>query len=177
MPDAYQVHDAQFLQNAYNISAADALVVALGPVPAGKVWTLLNVLGYCSAAETQIYWAAITSIDGNFYPITRPASFAIAPAVQQWWTALLEGMEIKIYPRESIQVRRAAATAGSTIACYIRYIETDLDFYVELDKHKTLQRRSEAMAEARPGFLRRSGAGSRASMAAGLIRDRTTREG
>lgn len=175
MPEAYQIHDAQFLQVASAISAADALFAAIGPVPTGKVWTLLSVLGYCSAAETQIYWSAIQSLDGNYYPITRPASFAIAPAVSQWFSALLEGMEIKLWPKESIRMHRAVATAGSTIGIYIRYIETDLDFYVELDKHKVLRRRGEAMKESDPGFSRRPGLGARSAFFR-EIRERPTRE-
>lgn len=136
MPDAYEIHDAQFLQVLSVTSAADALAISLPSVPAGKVWTFLSAYVNCSVAETQIYWFGIQNPNypGHF-PVTVPASRLITPAVYSFYPMVNEGMEIKVFQNESLVVRRAAATAGSTISISGRFIENDMPFYQELEKH------------------------------------------
>ena len=133
MPDAYALGEGRFLQNANSLSGANALFASLGPVPRNRVWTILSALAYCSVAETQTYWFAIISLDTNRYPVTAPASASIAPAVTQWYPMLREGMELKLYPGESLYALRAAATAGSSIGLFIRFIESQLPLYEEVE--------------------------------------------
>lgn len=149
MPDAYELHDGAFVQLQTNTSAANGLSAIVGPVPAGKIWTVMSAVAAPSVAETQIYWFALTNF-GVTFPVTLPASIALAPAVQQFYPLVREGMELKMFPGEYLTAYRAAATAASTISIYVRLIETDLPFYVELDKHKVLRRRARAMEITNP---------------------------
>lgn len=157
MPDAYDIHDALFLQKESNTSAADSLsVFACSSPPAGRVRTVLAACVTCSANETQTYWFGIYNVAHNqIYPVTYPTSRAIVGATGQTVPCLTEGMEIKLFPGEYLGAYRAAATAGSTITGVARFIETDIQYYVELDKHKVLRRRSSAMqgfqGVSRPG--------------------------
>lgn len=164
MPDAYEIHDGAFLQQKTYTSAADALIATLGPVPGGRVWSILSAYINTSVSETQDFWFALT----NYYnfPVTLPQEFTTDPATAKYFPMLREGMELKLFPNEYLKGYRDAATAGSTISLVIRYIETDLQYYVELDKQKNLQRRMRAMEASSPG-VRGSG---------GFIRPATLRD-
>jgi hypothetical protein len=144
MPEAYEVHDGQFIQTVSATSAADALLIGIPGVPAGKVWTLLRAYLTTSAAETQDYWFAILS-QGRYYPITAPVEATINSAISRAFPCLREGMEIKLFQDERIYAFRDVATAGSTISCYASIIENDLPFYVEKDKHAERERKQRAM--------------------------------
>jgi hypothetical protein len=174
MPDAYEVHDAQFLQKELNTSAADALLIGGTICPPGRCRTIVAAIAKCSVAETQDYWFS-RLYQSVYFAITTPASKTITPAVNRWAPMLLEGMEIKLYPGEYLMAQRAVATAGSTMSIEIMFIETDLQYFVELDKHKVLRRRAEAMQESNPVFGRRAGFG-RSSAFVRDIRERPTRE-
>lgn len=157
MPDAYEIHDGQFLQLAASApSAAGGLFVNTGAVPAGRVWTILSAFVNCSVAETQTYWFAIYGVS-DYFPITNPASVSINPVTLQYYPMLREGMEVKLFPGEFLFAFRGAATAGSTISISARYIETDLPFYEELDKYANKARFRRAIDILSP---RRSAGGS-----------------
>lgn len=139
MPDAYQNHDGQFLQSRVATSSVAGLSAALGPVPVGKIWTILAAAGVGSTAETQTFWWAIVFASFPF-PVSLPQSFSVAPAVNQSFPLLSEGNELKLFQGEYLNLYRAAATAGSTISIYARLIETDMEFYRETDKHQDQER-------------------------------------
>ncbi|HOV76328.1 MAG TPA: hypothetical protein PK967_20440 [Candidatus Hydrogenedentes bacterium] len=160
MPDAYALGEGRFLQNANSLSGANALFASLGPVPRNRVWTILSALAYCSVAETQTYWFAIISLDTNRYPVTAPASASIAPAVTQWYPMLREGMELKLYPGESLYALRAAATAGSCIGLYIRYIDSQLPLYEEVEPQQQRKRISSVPSNIGRGIVARTLPGS-----------------
>lgn len=167
MPDAYEIHDAQFLQKLSGQSAVAGLSCYLsnGIVPGGKVWTFLSAFINVDVAETRNFWFSILS-QGHYFPVTLPQSFALDPATQKYYPMLREGMEIKLFPGERLYAFRDVATAGSTMTIYSRVIETDLQYYVELDKHKVLQRRQMAMEASSP--MRRTGLLSASSRTAPL---------
>lgn len=165
MPDAYELHEGRFIQRALNTSAADALQVWVPAVPAGKIWTLLSGFVTCSVAETQIYWAGIQSM-GTQWPILRPASFALAPAVYQNLPLVTEGMEIKIFAGEVLAGYRAAATGGSTMSIYVRYIENDLPLYEYIEPQEV--RRLRRSAQAAIGSMVRGGGGGGGSSGGGI---------
>lgn len=151
MPDAYDVHDAQFLQWKLGTSAADALTVGLGAVPDGKVWTVLMAVLYSSIAETQDYWFSVyNSKSGNHCVVRRRLEASVGTTAQLGHPFLEEGLEMKLFPGDYLQAYRDVATAGSTLSLQMRFVETDLQYYVELDKHKVLRRRQNLMMESNP---------------------------
>ena len=158
MPEAYDIHDAQFLQRPFAQSAANALSIALSAVPTGSVWTVLAAYVTCDVAETQAYWFSIASM-GAYFPVTKPASFVLDPTTAKNFPLVTEGMEIKLFPGEQLVAHRDAATAGSVITIFARIVETDMQYYVELDKHKVLRRRVSAMIASEPAA--RGGMGGR----------------
>jgi len=133
MPDAYALGEARFINYGQSVAGAGALLVGTAQVPRNCVWTILSALAYCSVAETQVYWFAILGQDTNYYPVTQPASISIAPAVVQWYPMLREGMELKLFPGEQLYAYRAAATAGSTLGLFFRYIESNLPLFNEVE--------------------------------------------
>lgn len=141
MPDAYEVHDGQFIQLAANGSVANALSIQLPAVPSGKVWTFLSAFLTVNVAETQDFWFSISSM-GFAFPVTIPVQFALAPAVGENFPLVREGMELKLWQGEQLFANRSAATAGSSITVIARYIETDMAFYREADKYKELRRKT-----------------------------------
>jgi uncharacterized membrane protein YgcG len=169
--DAYDLHEARLIQNRNSgVSAANALIASIGPVPAHKVWTICAALAYCSVAETKSYWFAIRSQDGNYYPITHPQDAVIDPVTQKWFPMLTEGMEIKLYPGESLSVLRASNTVGSTIAIYTRLIESDLPYYQYRDPQKKVfastQRHGSVFRST--GGISQSGSGGEGSAGSGF---------
>ena len=132
--DAYELHEAKLIQRREGLSAANALSISLGPVPAGKVWTFLGALLRPSVAETQTVWWAIWDRLLNDVPITVPTSIALSAVIP--YPLVTEGMEVKLYPGEHIAGNRAAATAGSTMFIRVRYIESDLPYYAYVEPLK-----------------------------------------
>lgn len=126
-PEGYELHEARFVQEYSNASLADGLYTAIGPVPAGKVWTILAASLGPSVAETRTVWYSIRAKNVTFFPVTVPA--AIALGVLNRLPLLTMGMEIKLYPQDYLYGHRDVATAGSTLSLYARVIETDLPYY------------------------------------------------
>lgn len=79
--------------------------------------------------------------------MTVPASIALDPSTIVLG-ALTEGTELKLFPGERLGARRIAATAGSTMYILLRFIETDLAYYVEEDQHKVLRSRQRTLVES-----------------------------
>jgi len=144
MPEAYEVHDGQFIQTAGATSSADGLLSGTPSVPAGKVWTVLRAYLTTSAAETQDYWFSIYS-QGRYFAITAPVEASINSGVQRAFPCLREGMEIKLFPDERLFAHRDVATAGSTISVWASIIETDLPFYAEEERHAAKDRKQRAL--------------------------------
>lgn len=128
MPEAYDLHEARFIQYAVHTSAADATSILASAVPAGKVRTYIGGGAYPSASETKVYHWAITANSGaSLLPVTTPVSIALTSG--RGLPLVTEGMEIKLYPGEQLIVYRDSATAGSTMTLILRFIESDLPFY------------------------------------------------
>lgn len=153
MPEAYHIGEARFLQNLSLLSAPNALFANIGPVPRNCVWTILSALAYCDVTETQTYWFAVVSLDTNRYPVTAPASITIAPAVTQWYPMLREGMEMKLYPGESLYALRAAATAGSVIGIWARVIESQMPLYEQFEPQQQRKRISASPSNIGRGIV------------------------
>lgn len=140
--DAYRINEARQVQEIGAQSVADALVVYTGQVPAGKVWTVLCALLSPTVAETQIVWFAIGTVSGYKFPVTRPVSMALAPALEQVFPLVTEGMELKLFPGDRLFAFRAAATAGSAIRMTVRLVESDLPYYQYEEPLKPVLRKS-----------------------------------
>lgn len=133
MPDAYEVYEGRYLAEGISTSAANGLFEQVGPVPANRVWTILKARLAPSVAETQYVWFSVVTRTSQVVPVTAPIQAALAPAVEQNYPLLREGMELKLFPGEYIRAYRAAATAGSTIAIYAQYIDSPLPIYEEYE--------------------------------------------
>lgn len=168
MPDAYGIQEARFIQVLFATSAAGALVQAIGPVPAGKIWTVLQAFATNSVGaggETKYYWFAVSGDGSIYYPVTRPVSQVVDSTVAQYFPMLQEGLELKLWPHDYLAVRRDSATAGSTLSIYARIIETDMPLYT-YDEPQIVKR----MTQARSSVLQRMGGGiGRGSGAAGPV--------
>jgi len=127
--DAYELHEARFIQSLIVTSAANALFVQSPVVPKGKIWTVLSAFITTSATETQDYWFAIKDALGYPYPVTKIEEFTVNSAIDRYVGFLTEGMEIKIYPGERVAGYRDAATLNSNMSIFVRFIETDLPYY------------------------------------------------
>lgn len=127
MPEAYDLHEARLLQTRNISSAAGALSVAAGPVPAGKVWTIRAGSYNPSVTETKVVWWFIYNALSMSFPISVPVSIALGTTIG--FPLLTDGMEIKLYPGEYIEAGRESATAGSTMSIAISFIESDLPYY------------------------------------------------
>lgn len=144
MPEAYSVFDAKFLQWAGSVSAANALtVLALSGVPDGKVWTILGASYYPSTAETRTVAYGVYN-GGRVFPVTIAESWPYVGNTNLGLALLREGMELRLYPGDYLFVARDAATAGSTMSLFFRYIETDLPPYRYLDPQSQVLRRVES---------------------------------
>lgn len=135
MPESYELHEAALIQARTNTSAANALVISAPAVPSGKVWTILEAFGTSSVAggETQYVWFAITATGGLSYPVTRPVQQLVNITTSMYFPLITEGLELKLFPGDQLSFYRAAATVGSTLLIYLRYIETDLPLYVYVE--------------------------------------------
>jgi len=154
MPDAYEIYDARYIQSRQAVSAANALNIGIGPVPAGVVWTIIAAVMASSAAETQDYWFAV--YDGTtIFPVTWPQELAQDPAISKNVPLVREGMEIKLFPGDMIYGYRDAAVAGSTLELQIRLIESPLPIYREYEPQED-QRQRKAVSAG--GIFRRVGA-------------------
>lgn len=139
--DAYDLHEARFVQIRSASSAAGGLSVGIGPVPEGKIWTILCAGYYPSVSETKVVWYALYTQTINF-PVTVPQSWA---ATGEQYPALTEGMELKLYPGEYLYVYRASATAGSTMTLNVRFIESDMPLYEYVEPQ---ERKRESIARS-----------------------------
>lgn len=124
MPEAWEVYDGRFIQEWVGGSAANALAKGSNIVPAGKVWTILCATHTPSVNETQTVWFSIYGRSTYDHVVTVPQSIALT--VTMGMPMLTMGMELKLFPGETLFSHRAVATAGSTMNLYLRYIETDL---------------------------------------------------
>jgi len=161
MTEAYETHDARFIQYVQMGSPANGLILTSGAVPAGKVWTIIEACIAPSVAETQDYWFAV-NVSNNYFPVTVPREFTPDPATLKYFPMLNEGMELRLYPGEKLAALRDAATAGSTFSCYFRFIETDLPYYkyVEPLKRVVQSTRKHGAVYRSTGGISESGAPS-----------------
>jgi len=125
--DAYQLHEARLLQEKVSYSGIAGLYAAVGPVPAGKVWAILSASYSPDAAETRSVWFTIYSRASFNYAVTRPQSIALSGSIP--FPMVTEGMELNLFPGETLRVYRDVATAGSVMALFVRFVESDLPFY------------------------------------------------
>jgi len=132
MPDAYEVYEARYIRTGAYTSAANALTAALGPVPAGKVWTYMSAYLSTDDAVARNYWFSILRA-GYYHPIVLPQSFTVAFGTYKDFPMLREGMEVKIFPGEYLVAHRDVAGVGTTLTIVARYIESDLRIYEEYE--------------------------------------------
>lgn len=141
MPNSYELYDAQFSQFFDSESAADALYLTLGTVPAGKIWTLRACCYNPNVAETRtICFSIIPRGSSDYVMISVPRSIALSTSLRL--PIFAEGDELVLHEGEQLRITRDAATAGSTMRVRALYIETDRPYYREADKHKELRRAS-----------------------------------
>ena len=148
MPDAYDLYDGRFLQEAGSASSAGGLHTQIGPVPAGKVWTIFQAYLSTSISETQNFWFSVVSRAQQNYPVTLPQEFTTVPLVSQVLPMLREGMELKLFPEEYLSAFRAAATEGSTIKIYAKFSETDLPLYRYIEPQRQIPTRRQAHGQS-----------------------------
>lgn len=129
MPDGYAITDAHFIQYIVNVSAANDHTVLAGPVPNGKIWTILSAVGFPSVNETQDYWFAIYKAGFTPFNVTFPSQIAFLAAEANGCPLVREGMELKLFPGEYLEFLRDAHTVGSTISIGVRYVESDMPLY------------------------------------------------
>lgn len=159
MPDGYQLGDAHFIILNTNNSAVNGLVVASDPpVPQGKVWNILQAYAYSSIAETQNYWFSIYR-HGRPFPVTAPASAVVDPATDKFYPCLREGLELRLYPGDTLRAYRDDHAVGSTLYIVLSYIETDLPLYT-YDEPQVVYRQTKAISSFRSQLGGGAGRGS-----------------
>ncbi len=126
MPEAYGNEELRLISEKTIASAADAVTVQVGPVPEGKIWTLLAIAYRPSVNETQTVSFYKVSRYGNQFGIFNPLSLTLQPA---YATPIEAGYVLQLFPGEYLVARRSAATAGSTMGINVQYVESDLPLY------------------------------------------------
>jgi len=171
MPDAYNLGEGRFLQHRNNTSGVNSHLVTIGPVPAGKIWTVLSAVGAPSVDESQEVWFVIYIAGMALYGITAPVTHTFDVSEANWIPCLREGMEIKLFPGESLGFCRAGHTVGSTISLNARLIETDLPLYT-YEEPQVIKRQAQALSTLRQVV----GGGTGITPGARVDRDRTPGE-
>lgn len=133
MPDAYALSDLRYVNEATYTSGNEELLVDSAAVPANKFWTILQAVIVSSVAETRSLWFAVYPQSANPYPVTTPESFAANLAIGKNYPMLREGMELKLMPGDRIRAYRDAATAGSVMYLFMRYVESDMPLYEQFE--------------------------------------------
>jgi uncharacterized membrane protein YgcG len=152
-PETYELSEARFIQEQTVLSGANSLYVAVGPVPNGKIWSILSASQNPSVAETKTNWFAILSRSLNPFPVTLPSTILLNTTILMAF--LEQGMELKLFPGEYLAGYRDSATAGSTMTIKIRFIESDLPYYSYVEP---LKRVSQSLRKHGSSF-RSSGGG------------------
>ncbi|MCJ7805728.1 hypothetical protein MUP46_03750 [Patescibacteria group bacterium] len=153
-PEGYELKDGRFVQELQAQTAADALSISVGPVPNGKVWTILSAKLFPGVAETRTVWFAILTLGGTYYPVTAPVTILLNTIIT--FPMVTEGMEIKLYQTERLYAFRDVATAGSSFYIRVRIIETDLPYYSYEDPLKKVI----AQSQKHGSLLRGAGGGA-----------------
>jgi uncharacterized membrane protein YgcG len=125
--DAYEIKDGRHLSEVIGGAGVDGLVALVGPVPEGKTWTIFAGELFPSVNETRTVFFAIRARSTNYFSISVPV--AIALTLTRGYPLVTQGMELKLFPGESLYAFRDVATAGSNFYIRIRYIETDLPYF------------------------------------------------
>jgi hypothetical protein len=146
--DAYELHDARYIQYAIRASAVGELALSFGPVPNNVIWTILSAIGSCNVSETQDYWYSVLKAGVSYFSVTEPHEFIINPAINRGVPLLREGMELKLFPSEFLTLHRDAATAGSNLTLHVRFLENDLPFYSYEEPLKKVVRASQRHGSA-----------------------------
>lgn len=164
MPDGYALQDGRYIMLVTGSSAVAGLTAQTAAVPAGKVWTVIGCNGICSVAETRTVGYSMITAGGNIIMLTQPVSFAYLNSAYLGFPLTREGMEVKLWPGDSIVYCRDAATAGSTITVYARVIETDLPLYT-YDEPQVVKRQKQGISQLRQVI----GAAAGGSSSAGVV--------
>jgi len=145
--------EVRLIQKRSTQSAANALNVYLGPVPAGKIWVIQGIAYYPSVAETQV--VSFDKYDGTTnFGLLNPYSMNLNPAIA---TGIEQGMELMLFPGEYVFARRVAATAGSSMIFAIQFVEIDLPLYT-YEEPQVVKRTKSALSTIRQS-LRPAGGG------------------
>lgn len=145
----WHLEDARLRSHLTVTSAANADTVYIGSyVPEGKVW-IVHAVGYWpSVLETQTVSFAKYANGAISYGLLNPISVAIDPAKSQVLTCIEQGMELILFPGETIYVCRGNHTAGSTMTVRAEITEIDLPLYT-YDDPQTVKRQVRAMSSIR----------------------------
>jgi hypothetical protein len=127
MPESYGIHEARQIQDFTRSSAANGLSTYIGPVPAGKVWTILSASYNPDVAETKVVHWQVLSRGATACALTAPLSIALSGTLL--FPLLAPDAEMKLYQDEYLYIQRDSATAGSAMTLKARVIEWDLPFY------------------------------------------------
>jgi uncharacterized membrane protein YgcG len=157
MPEAYEIHDGKFIQDVTRLSAANALSNYVGPVPAGKVWTLLAASYNPDVPETRVVHWQLLSRGTIAYALSTPVSIALSGTLH--YPLLYAADEMKLFPGEYLYIQRDVATAGSTMLIKARLIETDLPYFSYEEPQKKVVRQVYRHASGSGGALSSGGGG------------------
>lgn len=162
--DAYEIHDARQLQDLTRNSSVASLSTYIGPVPSGKVWTVLAASYNPDTAETRTVHWQLLSRGTIAYALTRPVSIALSGTLL--FPLLDQVGELKLFPGEYLYIQRDAATAGSVMQIKARVIENDLPYYSYIEPlAKVVQ-----LAQKRGVITRTSSVGAAVSAPSGMGR-------
>jgi hypothetical protein len=143
--------EALFVNQVGPSSPADALSMAIGPVPAKKIWTFQAACYFPGVAETRIVWWNVVCPNGTTeIAVSVPVSIALSNT--RGFPLLTPVDEFVLLPGQFLQVRRDAATAGSVMWLTALYVESDLPLYeyTEPLEKRRLRRSARDVVKALP---------------------------
>ena len=170
--DAYGLHEVRLLNEKVNSSGADALNISFGPVPAGRIWTIIYAFMIPSVGETRTVWFSVSS-GSNTFPISVPTNIALLAS--NGFPLLIQGNELKLYPGQYLRAYRDVATAGSSISLSVMYVDSPLPpyEYAESYTRAAATKRRSAGSSFGGGFAGGGGVGGTPAGARGGPSERT----
>lgn len=157
--DIYRADSLRFPQEFTQTStiAATWMSTTAWVVPANTIRTLVLVSYLCDIAENRYITFKIIGASGVTHCFRGPVAYDGNNGAP--FAALEQGNEIHMLPGDYIRIDRSAATAGSYMTLYVRYIDHILPFQKHVDPYNTFRRRSPYLASTVGGGGEASGGG------------------
>lgn len=158
--DAYRIDSLRFAAEYTGASAAAGVTKDCTDfvVPANTIRTILFMSYGCDVAESRSIIVKVIGASGITHAIR--GAFTVDTNLGNPHAVLEQGNEVRLIPGDRLRFDRSAATAGSIMSLYVRYIDEVQPYQIYIDPQGAKRIRSRFLSK-------RSGGGSSGGSAAG----------